>query len=107
MLLCMADLELKRKFEELEKVGLKQRLYRLAVLSAVDEAWIEQVDYLQQLTCMISGRSLAQRDPIVEYNKEAYLSFEKMKKRIRLHSVRNLYLSEIRREGESIRLLLP
>ncbi len=36
--------------------------YRLAVLKAIDEAWIEEVDTLQQLKGVITTRSTAQKE---------------------------------------------
>lgn len=35
---------------------------RLCTLKALDDGWIEEVDYLQQLQAAISGRSTAQRN---------------------------------------------
>ena len=68
---------------------------RIATLQAIDDAWVEQVDYLQQLQAAVSGRSSAQRNPILEYQKEALESFRKMEKTIRKNMVRNILLSEI------------
>ena len=68
---------------------------RVATLRAVDEAWVEQVDYLQQLQYAVAGRSAAQRNPIHEYQKEALESFRKMEKTIRRNMIRNILLSDI------------
>lgn len=70
-------------------------LVRLSVLKAIDEAWVEEVDYLQQLRTVVAGRSTAQRNPIYEYHKEALISFEAMKKDMRAMLLRNLMLSEV------------
>lgn len=81
---------------------------RVATLRAVDEAWIEQVDYLQQLQYAVAGRSSAQRNPIYEYQKEALESFRKMEKTIRANMIRNILLSDVYfdKEGE-LQILLP
>lgn len=68
---------------------------QMALLKAIDEAWIEEVDYLQQLRLLVSGRSTAQRNPIHEYHKEAKLAYDMMRKEIRALSLRNLMLSEL------------
>ncbi len=64
--------------------------YREAALSAIDDAWVEQVDYLQQLQSAVSGRSTAQRNAIYEYHKEAYESFKDMKRDILNGIIRNI-----------------
>lgn len=51
---------------------------RLCTLKALDDGWIEEVDYLQQLQAAISGRSSAQRNLLFEYQREARISFEDM-----------------------------
>ena len=94
-----------------EKLGDKEEMInfmRVATLRAVDEAWIEQVDYLQQLQYAVAGRSSAQRNPIYEYQKEALESFRKMEKTIRRNMIRNILLSDIYfdKEGE-LQILLP
>lgn len=56
---------------------------RLCTLKALDDGWIEEVDYLQQLQAAISGRSTAQRNLLYEYQREARLSFRDMEKSIK------------------------
>ncbi len=68
---------------------------RTAALKAIDEAWIEEVDYLQQLRTVATARQTAQRNPVFEYHKEAYKSYNIMKKEIREQTFRNLLLSEV------------
>lgn len=56
---------------------------RLCTLKALDDGWIEEVDYLQQLQAAISGRSTAQRNLLYEYQREARLSFRDMENRLK------------------------
>ncbi len=70
--------------------------YRLSVLRAIDGAWIEQVDNLQQLRNIVSTRQIAQRDTLKEYHKEAYMSYLALGSRIKEQIVRNIMLSTIR-----------
>ncbi len=44
----------------------------MAILKAIDENWVEQVDYLQQLRAALSGHA-SQKNPLVEFFQEAYL----------------------------------
>ena len=67
---------------------------RLCCLRALDDAWVEQVDYLQQLQYVVSGRSTAQRNPVFEYQEEAYNSFLLMEKTIKREIIRNIFLGQ-------------
>jgi len=67
---------------------------RLCVLRAIDDAWVEQVDYLQQLQYVVSGWATAQRNPVFEYHREAYEAFIRMEKTIKREIVRNIFLGE-------------
>ena len=67
---------------------------RLCSLKAIDDAWVEQVDYLQQLQYVVSGRATAQRNPVFEYHREAYDSFLRMERTIKREIVRNIFLGE-------------
>ena len=68
---------------------------RLALLKAIDDNWVEQVDYLQQLSLAIGGQSAAQKNPIVEYYQEAYHGFEEMKRQVKEDMVRTLLFSRV------------
>ena len=68
---------------------------RLCTLKALDDGWIEEVDYLQQLQAAISGRSSAQRNLLFEYQREARISFEDMEKSIKKSMIRNILLGEV------------
>ncbi len=75
------------------KENLKEYI-RLCSLRAIDDAWVEQVDYLQQLQYVVSGRATAQRNPVFEYHVEAYDSFQRMENTIKREIVRNIFLGE-------------
>jgi preprotein translocase subunit SecA len=84
--------------------GDRQSFFRLAILKAIDNCWIEEVDNLQQLRTVVSARQYAQRNPIYEYHQEAMTSFKKMKSRIMQQIIKNLLLSSILtgENGESV-----
>lgn len=96
------DRELSEKKELLEEHGLYEQFLRLSMLKAIDDNWVEQVDYLQQLSMAIGGQSASQKNPIVEYYQEAYAGFEAMKEQIRADMVRNLLMGlvEVTPKGE-------
>lgn len=81
---------------------------RNAVLAAIDDAWVEQVDYLQQLQAAVMGRSTAQRNPVYEYQKEALVSYEDMKNTILRNMLRNVLLSGVSYDKSGkLKMLLP
>ena len=98
------DKELSEKRALLEQHDLYEQFLRLSLLKAIDYNWVEQVDYLQQLSMAISGQSAAQKNPVVEYYQEAYAGFETMKEQIRVDMVRNLLMGlvEVTPKGEII-----
>lgn len=84
--------------EQEKKTGSADRMnefMRVAVLSAVDDAWVEQVDYMQQLQAAVSGRATAQRNVLFEYQDESFASFRKMKNTVYEHAMRSILLSDI------------
>ena len=68
---------------------------RVAVLSAIDEAWVEQVDYMQQLQSAVSGRATAQRNLLFEYQDDSFASFRSMEGTVYENAMRNILLSDI------------
>ena len=98
------DKELSEKKALLDQHDLYEQFLRLSLLKAIDDNWVEQVDYLQQLSMAIGGQSAAQKNPIVEYYQEAYAGFEAMKEQIRADMVRNLLMGlvEVTPKGEIV-----
>lgn len=92
---------LKEQDRRLEGRANMNEFVRVAVLSAIDNAWVEQVDYLQQLQPIVSGRSTAQRNLVFEYHKEAYESFCKMERMALRDAMRNILLSDVYVDEES------
>ena len=97
--------------QQREKLGGEEEMQafvRIATLQAIDDAWVEQVDYLQQLQAAVSGRSSAQRNPILEYQKEALESFKKMEETILIQMIRNILLSNVYYDEENeLKITLP
>lgn len=85
-----------------------QEFMRIAALKAIDQAWVEQVDYLQQLQAAVSGRASAQRNLVFEYQKEGLESFRKMERTIRKDIVRNILLGSASLDEEGkIQIVFP
>ena len=100
----IAKSELEAKYEILGTDEVIAQFQRMAILKAIDENWVEQVDYLQQLRMALSGQYTSQKNPLVEFFQEAYQSFERMKEAAKEQMVRNLLLSrvEINKKGEIV-----
>jgi len=93
----------KKKREErnayLGEEGSKE-IEKKIFLQLIDLNWKNHIQYLEQLRQVIGLRSYGQRDPLVEYKKEAFHSFEKFLNKIRLDIVMillNLKIVEKRR----------
>ena len=72
----------------------EQDYMRQCILHALDDGWVEEVDYLQQLQYAITTRGTAQRNPVFEYSREAYHSFEDMKETMKKNITRNFFLGD-------------
>ena len=91
-LIQIINKELNDKKTLLEPHDLYDHFLRVSMLKAIDDNWVEQVDYLQQLMMAIGGQTASQTNPIVEYYREAYMGFEAMKEQIRSDMVRNILM---------------
>lgn len=94
-----ADDQLEDKLSRLEDDRHRESYFRMMTLKAIDESWIEQVDYLQQLQQAFNGRQYRQRNLVHEYHMEARRSFERMKRRTMERMMRNILMGEIYKDG--------
>jgi preprotein translocase subunit SecA len=89
-----AALAYDKREEELGETTLRE-LERRVVLSVLDRKWREhlyEMDYLQE---GIHLRAMAQRDPLVEYQREGYLLFQAMTEAIKEESIAYLFHVEV------------
>ena len=81
---------------------------RTAALQAIDDGWVEQVDYLQQMQAAVAGRASAQRDLLFEFQKDALESWQKMEITVLNNIMRNILLGNVYTDAEDrLRILLP
>ena len=57
--------EYQRKRDRIEDLELFGQLQRIAVLRAVDDCWVEQVDYLQQFQTLVVSQGYAQKESCI------------------------------------------
>jgi preprotein translocase subunit SecA len=85
----------KKRYEEKEKLfggELMRWLERRILLDVVDTQWKDHLLTLDHLKEGIGLRGYGQKDPLVEFKKEAFTLFEDMMGRIDTESVRYLFL---------------
>jgi preprotein translocase subunit SecA len=91
------------RYEEKEQALGSQtmrELERLVLLNITDTRWREhlyEMDYLQE---GIHLRAYAQKDPLTEYRREAYLMFEELTESIQDDFVKYIYRVELVRQDE-------
>ena len=63
-----------------KQLGVKiiRKIERFITLSVIDKLWMDHLDALDDLRDGIGLRGYAQKDPLVEYKKEAFDMFEKL-----------------------------
>ena len=69
------------KYEELEKMvgeGQLREIERMVLLDRLDHYWREHLRALDHIKESIGWRGYGQRDPVVEFKKEAYQLFEEL-----------------------------
>ena len=70
----------KLRKEKIDKLGEEQSkdIEKRIFLQTIDLNWKSHIQYLEQLRQVIGLRSYGQRDPLVEYKKEAFSLFENL-----------------------------
>lgn len=84
-----------RKEEIIDNPEKISEFYRVSILKAIDECWIEQVDHLQQLKSVVSTRQIAQRNGMFEYYEESLLSYDRLGEEVKKKIIRNVMLSSV------------
>ena len=68
-----------------------RQIERLTYLRTIDRLWIDHLDAMDDLREGISLRGYGQQDPLVEYKKEAFASFERLMRAIDYEVVRRIF----------------
>ena len=74
------DKFIKNRDERYNLLGIEQgkEIEKRILVQIIDQNWKSHIQYLEQLRQVIGLRSYGQRDPLVEYKKEAFLLFENL-----------------------------
>ncbi len=91
-----------RKDEEIGSPEMRQ-YERLILLNVLDAHWKDHLLAMDQLKEGIGLRGYGQRDPLVEYKKESFATFEQMMDGIEEQSLRYLYLLQPVEDRDKVR----
>ena len=76
---------IKKKFDNIKQENIKiigdeqfKLLEKRIFLQILDQGWKNHIQYLEQLRQVIGLRSYGNRDPLIEYKKEAFYLFEEL-----------------------------
>ena len=93
-LLSDARIAYEKREEQLTAPAMRE-LERRVVLSVIDRRWRDHLYEMDYLKDGIGLRAMAQRDPLVEYQREGYALFQSMMGQIREESIGFLYNLEV------------
>ena len=81
----ISDKFFKVRDERIKLLGVNQakQVEKRIFLQSIDINWKSHIQYLEQLRQVIGLRSYGQRDPLVEYKKEAFTLFENLLKKLK------------------------
>ena len=77
---------LQRRNERFKLLGEEQskEIEKRIFLQSIDLNWKSHIQYLEQLRQVIGLRSYGQRDPLIEYKKEAFTMFESLLNKLKI-----------------------
>jgi preprotein translocase subunit SecA len=93
-------------YAEDERIGpeVMRQLERFIVLNAIDQRWREHLDNMDYLREGIHLRSMAQKDPLVEYRVEGHQMFQEMMDQVKSEVCSFLFHAEIAVEEDLVPL---
>jgi preprotein translocase subunit SecA len=95
--------EVYQKKEEELGVPMLRYLEKVIMLQSIDYHWKDHLLAIDQLKEGIGLRGYGQKDPLIEYQKEAYQMFLEMLDRIKKDTVEKLFAVQIAREQQEMK----
>ncbi len=105
--------KIKEKFKQKRNERVKhlseiqaEELERRIFLQTIDLNWKSHIQYLEQLRQVIGLRSYGQRDPLIEYKKEAFTLFENLLNKLKIDLITiliNLTIVEKKNEQNNMK----
>ena len=69
----------------------RDEVIKYVMLRAVDDLWLAHINDMTSLRDRVSLSGYAQRDPVMEYKREAYIMFEQLLLNVRRTAINNLF----------------
>ncbi|MCX6766091.1 MAG: preprotein translocase subunit SecA [Candidatus Moranbacteria bacterium] len=89
-----------QKEKEIGEETMRQ-VEKMIILQTIDMLWMNHLDEIDYLRQGIGLRGYGQRDPLIEYKREAFNMFSHLMDNVRSTIVRTIFrISPVRREGE-------
>ncbi len=86
------------KMEQDVSPEVLRQVERWVMLRTIDSRWIAYLTSMDHLKEAISLQGYAQKDPLMEYKNEAFLSFEQLKRDIQFEIATNIFRVEVVRD---------
>ncbi len=74
---------------------IMRRLERIAVLKVIDEQWKDNLYELDQLKEGVNLRAYGQKDPLIEYKREAFTNFQEMLAKITQEALSFIFKAQL------------
>jgi preprotein translocase subunit SecA len=100
----------KEIYENKEKAygsEIMRQLERFAMLQAIDERWKDHLYELDMLKTGIGLRAYGQKDPLLEYKKEAFQMFTEILEKVDEEALSLIYKLQVRGKEEPVRKKAP
>lgn len=85
----------RRKFDELSQIigdkNAMRDILKSVLIRSIDTLWVEHIDAMDHLRTGIGLRGYGQRDPLVEYKKEAFTMFQSLQNNIQKQVVYSIF----------------
>ncbi len=89
----LAEWDKKKKSLPENKVD---EIAKYILLKSIDELWLEHIDQMTHLRDRVALSGYAQKDPIMEYKREAFEMFQRLLKDVQMVAISNLFRVEFK-----------
>jgi preprotein translocase subunit SecA len=74
------------------------KISKYVLLRSIDELWLEHINEMTHLRDRVALSGYAQKDPVMEYKREAFEMFQRLLVHIRMTSIQNLFRIEFKQD---------
>lgn len=103
--------KVKQRFEQQKQMigPFFEQFQKMILLQAIDQRWKEHLAVVDKLKEGISLRAYGQKDPLIEYKKEAFNQFESLNRVIRSETIEKLMKIQVAEQGmeQALERMMP